>query len=178
MGLQPGMQEVGDKFRKYEIYLPEMMMAAEAFDHAMKVLEPRLASSGEARQKMGRVVLGTVQGDIHTLGKNIVATMLKLNGFEVHDLGVDVPASSFVKKAQEVQANVIAISALMTTTMGQQKSVIEHLKAGGIRDKYYVMIGGGCTTQAWADEIGADGYGQTAADATALALAAVRKEKA
>jgi len=174
-GLQPGMAEVGERFRRYEIYLPEMMMAAEAFEQAMKVLEPGLAAAGEAREKPGRVVVGTVQGDIHSLGKNIVATMLKVNGFEVYDVGVDVPASAFVDKAEEVGANVIGISALMTTTMPQQKNVIEHLTARGLRQKYYVMVGGGCTNQSWADEIGADGYGATAGDAVALALKAVRR---
>ena len=174
-GLQPGMAEVGERFRRYEVYLPEMMMAAEAFEQAMKILQPKLAAAGETREKVGRVVIGTVQGDIHNLGKNIVAAMLKANAFEVYDLGVDVTASAFVDKAQEVAADVIAVSALMTTTMPRQKGVMEHLEARGVREKYYVMVGGGCTNQSWADEIGADAYGRTAGDAIALALKAVER---
>ncbi len=175
-GLQSGMTEVGERFSRYEVYLPEMMMAADAFEQAMKVLDPKLAAAGEEREKLGRVVLGAVQGDIHNLGKNIVATMLKVRGFEVFDLGVDVPASVFVDKAQELGANVIGLSALMTTTMPQQKTVIEHLKARGVRGKYFVMIGGGCTNADWAKEIGADAYGQSAGDAVTLALDAVKKQ--
>ncbi len=172
-GLSPGMKEVGNRFARYEIYLPEMMLAAEAWDQAMKVLEPKLLESGVERKKVGRVVIGTVSGDVHSIGKNIVAAMLKMSGFEVFDLGVDVAASAFVLKAEEVGADIIAASALMSTTMPQQKNVIEHLNARGVRDKYRVLIGGGSTTQEWADTIGADGYGRTAGDATSLALKAV-----
>ncbi|MEE9398845.1 MAG: corrinoid protein [Dehalococcoidales bacterium] len=172
-GLSPGMKEVGSRFARYEIYLPEMMLAAEAWEQAMKVLEPKLLESGVERKKVGRVVIGTVSGDVHSIGKNIVAAMLKMSGFEVFDLGVDVAASAFVLKAEEVGADIIAASALMSTTMPQQKNVIEHLNARGVRDKYRVLIGGGSTTQEWADTIGADGYGRTAGDATSLALKAV-----
>jgi len=172
-GLSPGMKEVGGRFARYEIYLPEMMLAAEAWEQAMKVLEPKLLESGAERKKVGRVVIGTVSGDVHSIGKNIVAAMLKMSGFEVFDLGVDVAASAFVLKAEEVGADIIAASALMSTTMPQQKNVIEHLNARGVRDKYRVLIGGGSTTQEWADTIGADGYGRTAGDATSLALKAV-----
>ena len=122
---------------------------------------------------MGRVVIGTVKGDIHSIGKNIVAAMLKMSGFEVFDLRVDVAASAFVMKAEEVGADIIAASALMSTTTPQQKEIIEHLKARGVRDKYCVLVGGGSTSQEWADSIGADGYGRTAGDAVALALKAV-----
>lgn len=174
-GLKPGMAEVGEKFKRYEIYLPEMMMAADAWEQAMKVLDPELAAGGEAQEKAGCVVMGTVQGDIHCLGKDIVVAMLKVNGFDVHDLGVDVAASAFVDKAEEVEADVIAVSALMTTTMPQQRNVLEHLEARGVREKYCVLIGGGCTNQGWAEEIGADGYGETAGNAVALAMEAVGK---
>ncbi len=177
-GLQPAMLEVGEMFRRYEVYLPEMMMAADAWEQAMKVLDPRLAAAGQTAKKPGRAVIGTVKGDIHSLGKNIVITMLKSSGFEVYDLGVDVPASAFVDKAEEVGARIIGVSALLTTTMPQQKSVIEHLEARGVRQKYFVMVGGGSTTQRWADEIGADGYGVTAGDAVSLALKAMKKEGA
>jgi len=154
------------------------MMAADAWEQAMKVLEPELAASEKAQEKVGRVVMGTVQGDIHCLGKDIVVAMLKVNGFEVYDVGVDAAASVFVDKAEEVGADVIGVSALMTTTMPQQRNVIEHLEARGIRDKYFVMVGGGCTNQSWADEIGADAYGETAGDAIMLALKSVDRRVA
>ncbi len=122
-GLSPGMREVGERFARYEVYLPEMMMAAEAWEHAMKVIEPKLLTAGVERKKTGRVVIGTVSGDVHSIGKNIVAAMLKMSGFEVFDLGIDVAASAFIVKAEEVGADVIAASALMTTTMPQQKNI-------------------------------------------------------
>jgi trimethylamine corrinoid protein len=175
-GMALGMKEVGERFARYEIYLPEMMMAAEAWEGAMKVLEPKLSESGAAARKVGKVVLGTVAGDIHSIGKNIVGAMLKMSGFEVFDLGIDVPASHFVTKAEEVGADVIAASALMSTTMPQQKNIIEHLNARGVRAKYAFLVGGGSTTQEWADQIGADGYGRTAGDATAMALKTVAKK--
>jgi len=175
-GMSPGMKEVGDRFAKYEIYLPEMMMAAEAWEGAMNIVEPKLLESGGERKKMGRVVIGTVKGDIHSIGKNIVGAILKMNGFEVFDLGVDVTASTFVIKAEEVGADIIAASALMSTTIPQQKSIIEHLEARGARDKYRVLVGGGSTTQEWADSIGADGYGRTAGDATNLALKVISQK--
>jgi trimethylamine corrinoid protein len=174
-GMALGMKEVGERFARYEIYLPEMMMAAEAWEGAMKILEPKMAATGGAR-KVGKIVLGTVAGDIHSIGKNIVGAMLKMSGFEVFDLGIDVPASHFVTKAEEVGADIIAASALMSTTMPQQKNIIEHLNARGVRAKYAVLVGGGSTTQDWSDQIGADGYGRTAGDATALALKAVAKK--
>ena len=175
-GMSPGMKEVGEKFARYEIYLPEMMLAAEAWENAMKILEPKLVEAGIERKKAGRVVLGTVKGDVHSIGKNIVGAILKMSGFEVFDLGIDVAASAFVTKAEETGADIIAASALMSTTMPQQKSIIEHLEARGARGKYRVLIGGGSTSQEWADSIGADGYGRTAGDAAALALKAVAKK--
>ena len=175
-GMSPGMKEVGDRFARYEIYLPEMMMAAEAWEGAMSILEPKLLESGSERKKVGRVVIGTVKGDIHSIGKNIVGAMLKMNGFEVFDLGVDVTASTFVTKAEEVGADIIAASALMCTTIPQQKSIIEHIEARGARDKYRVLVGGGSTTQEWADSIGADGYGRTAGDAATLAMKVISQK--
>ena len=175
-GMSPGMKEVGDRFARYEIYLPEMMMAAEAWEGAMQILEPKLLESGSERKKAGRVVIGTVKGDIHSIGKNIVGALLKMSGFEVFDLGVDVNASAFVTKAEEVGADIIAASALMSTTIPQQKSIIEHIEARGARGKYCVLVGGGSTSQEWADSIGADGYGRTAGDATTLALKAVAQK--
>ena len=175
-GMSPGMKEVGERFARYEIYLPEMMMAAEAWEGAMQILEPKLLESGSELKKAGRVVIGTVKGDIHSIGKNIVGALLKMSGFEVFDLGVDVNASAFVTKAEEVGADIIAASALMSTTIPQQKSIIEHIEARGARGKYCVLVGGGSTSQEWADSIGADGYGRTAGDATTLALKAVAQK--
>ncbi|MFC1907982.1 B12-binding domain-containing protein [Chloroflexota bacterium] len=177
VGLSPGMKEVGEMFARYEIFLPEMMMATDAWEHAMKVLEPKLLAGGSERKKVGRVVIGTVGGDIHSIGKNIVAAMLKMNGFEVFDVGIDAPTSAFITKAEEIGADIIAASALMTTTMPQQKSIIEHLEARGERDKYCILVGGGSTNQDWADSIKADGYGKTAGDAVALALKAVSSKE-
>ena len=174
-GLSPGMKEIGERFARYEIFLPGLMLAAEAWEQAMRVLEPRLQAAGDERRTVGRVVIGTVKDDIHSIGKNIVAAMLRMNGFEVFDLGADVAASQFLAKAEEVGADVIAVSALMTTTMPGQKSVLEHIEARGERDRYRVLVGGGCTTQEWADEIGADGWGRTASDAVALALRLVSR---
>jgi trimethylamine corrinoid protein len=171
--MSPAMKEVGERFARYELYLPEMMKSAEAWEWAMKVLEPKLLEEGKEKKNVGKVVLGTVAGDIHTIGKDIVGAMLKMVGFEVYDLGIDVQASSFVSKAEEVKADVIAISALMSTTIPQQKEIIEHLIARGVRNKYKVLVGGGSTTQEWADEIEADGYGQTAGDAVEVALMSV-----
>jgi 5-methyltetrahydrofolate--homocysteine methyltransferase len=167
-GLVAGIREVGEMFRRGEVYLPEMMLAAEAWQAGMDVLEPLLKGQSQAEAK-GRVVIGTVKGDIHALGKKIVSTMLKTAGFEVIDLGVDVAASRFVSVAGDARADVIAVCALMTTTMPQQKQVIEHLVAAGRRSDFFVMVGGASTTPAWAIEIGADGHGETAADAVALA---------
>jgi corrinoid protein of di/trimethylamine methyltransferase len=167
-GLVAGIREVGEMFRRGEAFLPEMMLAAEAWQAGMDVLEPLMAGEPKAEAK-GKVVIGTVKGDIHSLGKNIVATMLKTAGFDVIDLGVDVPPSRFVTAAIDSRATVIAACALMTTTMPQQKEVIEHLVASGRRSDFFVMVGGASATAAWAAEIKADGYGETAADAVSLA---------
>jgi corrinoid protein of di/trimethylamine methyltransferase len=175
-GLIPGIREVGERFRRSEVYLPEMMMAADAWQEGMELLEPLISEQGGKAEPVGRVVLGAVKGDIHSLGKNIVATMLGTAGFEVLDLGVDVRASKFIDEAEGFKADIIALSALMTTTMPQQRDVVEHLLARGLRDKYYVMVGGGPTTAEWAQEIGADAFGETAADAVNLALAHVEGE--
>jgi methanogenic corrinoid protein MtbC1 len=165
-GLVTGIREVGERFRRGEAYLPEMLLAAEAWQ--LMVGQP----GSESR---GRVVIGTVKGDVHSLGKNIVSTMLKIAGFEVIDLGTDVPASRFITTALETRASVIAVCALMTTTMPQQREVIEHALASGKRDELFVMVGGASTSPAWAQEIGADGHGETAADAVALAEAYVAR---
>jgi corrinoid protein of di/trimethylamine methyltransferase len=151
------MAEVGERFSRLEIFLPEMMKSGEAMAAAVEVFGPKLKESGISQAK-GRVVLGTVKGDLHEIGKNIVKLMLDANGFEVKDLGYDVDSWDFLREAEAMKADVIAASALMTTTMPHQKEIIDLLKDRGLRDKYRVVIGGAPTTQAWADEIGADLY--------------------
>ncbi len=169
-GMIIGIRAVGDQFRRGENFLPDMIMAADAFQEGMEILQPAMALAGAEREPTGTIVIGTVKGDIHELGKNIMINMLMTEGFNIIDLGVDVPASKFVDEAEKNKADIIAISALMTTTMPQQKEVIEHLEARGSRKKYYVMVGGGATDKSWADKIKADAYGETAVDAVSLAL--------
>ncbi len=168
-GMMPAMAKVGDRFSCGEIFLPEMLMATEAWKEAMKLLKPKMLASGEGAGKKGTVVIGTVQTDVHEIGKNIVATLLNTAGFEVHDLGVDISASKFIQKAEEVGADIIAASAIMTTTMTYQRDILEHLVVSGLRDKYIVLVGGGVVNQKWAEEIGADGYGETAVDGVRVA---------
>ncbi|MCL4458660.1 MAG: B12-binding domain-containing protein [Chloroflexi bacterium] len=176
-GLLIGMRTVGDKWRAFEIWLPEVMLAVEAWKAAMAVLEPRMTRDNKETLRAGTVVIGTVKGDIHEIGKNIVATLLKAAGFEVYDLGSDIAASAFVEAAERTKADIIACSALMTTTMPNQKDVIEHLKGQGLREKYQVMVGGAPVDQLWANKIGADGYGATADDAVKVALQLMSERK-
>lgn len=176
-GMMPGMTEIGDKFSTGEVFLPELLMAAEAFQEAMKIIKPRLDASGVSMKKRGKIVIGTVQTDIHEIGKNILINLLTPAGFEVHDLGVNVSASNFVAKAEEVGADIIAASAIMSTTIPFQKDIIEALKSRGLRDKYIVMVGGGVVTQEWADQIGADGYADLASDGVKLAIELIKNKK-
>jgi len=155
---------LGDKFETGELFLPELMLIADvmkaAADVIMSEIERRKLMSAE--RKLGKVVIATVAGDIHDIGKNIVAFLLKVNGFEVHDLGRDVPSLEIVKRAAEIKANIIALSALMTTSMPSQREVIEILKGTSQREKYLVLIGGAPVTKEWAEEIGADGWADSA----------------
>jgi len=168
-GLMPAMNTVGERFGRGELFLPEMLEAAEAWEETMKVLKPKMLEKEESILKVATVVIGTVQTDIHEIGKNIVAYMMTASGFEVHDMGIDVPASKFVEKAEQVDADIIAASAIMTTTMPYQKDIIDYLEARGLRNKYIVLVGGGVVNQDWADEIGADGYGELVSDAVDVA---------
>jgi corrinoid protein of di/trimethylamine methyltransferase len=168
-GYVTGMSYVGDQFSAGEMFLPDMMLAAEAMKAAVAVLEPEMQKRGTHRTMLGKVVLGTVKGDIHEIGKNLVATMLSASGFEVFDLGVDVPFERFVEKAREVKADLIGVSALLTTTMTGQRTVIEMLDDMGLRPKIKVMVGGAPVTRSWAQEIGADGTSEDAMGAVALA---------
>jgi len=168
-GLAAGIREVGEKFGRKEIFLPELIMAAETMNSGLKVLEPEIKKRKTERKSMGKVLIGTVAGDIHDIGKTIVAAMLTANGFEVIDLGVDVPTETFVEKVKEHQPQILALSALLTTSMPMQKEVIEALEKAGLRDKVKVMIGGAPTSREWAKEIGAEGYGANAAEAVEIA---------
>ena len=163
----PAMDEVGSRFECNEYFVPELLIAARAMKTALALLAPRLAEAGT--EAVGRVVIGTVQGDLHDIGKNLVASMLEGGGFDVVDLGVDVPPEKFVEAAGEKDGSMVAMSALLTTTMTQMKKVVEALEAAGIRDKTKVMIGGAPITQQYADEIGADGYSDNASSAVGLA---------
>lgn len=174
-GLAPAMVVVGDKFGKAEMFLPEMMKSAKAFEEVMAVLNPKILESGKEVQKIGIVVIGTVAKDVHEIGKNIVANMLSTGGFEVHDIGYDKSAPDFILKAEEVNADIIAASALMTTTMPYQKDIIDMLESMGKRDKYQVIVGGGAVTQNWADKINADGYAEYAPGAVKLAKELMEK---
>jgi corrinoid protein of di/trimethylamine methyltransferase len=166
--LNPAMQIVGERFESGEFFIPDLVMSAEAMKAAMGVFEPELMARQERRQVLGTVVIGTVEGDIHEIGKSLVATMLGAAGFQVHDLGVDVPASEFVKQVQETGANVVGLSALLTTTMRNQETVIEALKEAGLRDRVKVVIGGAPTSPDWAETIDADAYAENANEAVAV----------
>jgi corrinoid protein of di/trimethylamine methyltransferase len=168
-GLLPGMKIVGQKFSDGEYFLPNLIVAASGMKRAMARLEPVLRARHEAVKAAGTVVIGTVQGDIHEIGKSLVATMLSANGFEVHDLGVDVPAEQFVEKARETGAQIVGLSALLTTTMTVQRTVVDALNAAGLRPHVKVMVGGAPVSRQWADEIGADGFAEDAVGAVQLA---------
>ncbi|MCR4439865.1 MAG: corrinoid protein [bacterium] len=162
-GLIAGMNVVGEKFKNNEFYVPEVLIAARAMKGAMAILRPKLVETGV--KPIGRCVLGTVKGDLHDIGKNLVGMMLEGAGFEVIDLGVDVSPDKFIATAEGRQAQVIGLSALLTTTMVNMKNVIAALQEHGARDRFKVIIGGAPVTQSYADEIGADGYAPDAASA-------------
>jgi corrinoid protein of di/trimethylamine methyltransferase len=168
-GLKPGMDVVGEKFSCGEYFIPHLVLAGKAMKAAMAVLEPELKSRGQGASSGGAAVIGTVKGDIHEIGKSLVGIMLAANGFEVHDLGVDVPIETFVGKARETGARLIGLSALLTTTMVVQRKVIEALTEAGMRSQVKVLVGGAPVTRAWAEEIGADGYAEDARGAVAEA---------
>jgi corrinoid protein of di/trimethylamine methyltransferase len=168
-GFTPGMDVVGELYATGEYFLPDLILGGEAMKAALGVLEPALQAAGQEREVLGKVVLGTVKGDIHEIGKSLVGSMLAANGFEVFDLGIDIEAEVFVAKAREYDADIVALSALLTTTMLHQRDVIEHLSEAGMRDKVKVMVGGSPVTQSWADQIGADGFAEDAANAVTVA---------
>jgi corrinoid protein of di/trimethylamine methyltransferase len=174
-GLSKGARIIGDRFEKLEIFLPDLLVAAEAMKTGLEILLAEIPKDKTLRK--GTVVCGTVRGDVHEIGKRIVAALLQANGFDVYDLGADVPSSKFIEEAGRVRADIIGLSALMSSTLAAQKDVIDYLKAVGERKKYIVMVGGGPTTQEWADQIGADGYARTAPEAVKLAMKLVKSKR-
>jgi corrinoid protein of di/trimethylamine methyltransferase len=168
-GLTKGIQRVGELFASGEYFLPELIIGAEAMKRALAILEPAMVGD-QAREVVGTVVLGTVEGDMHEIGKTLVGTMLTANGFKVIDLGVDQSADKFIAAIKENKAEIVGASALLTTTMLQQGKIVEALKAEGLADQVKVMVGGAPVTESFASEIGADGYAEDAISAVDLAF--------
>lgn len=168
-GYSEGMKQVGDLFERGQMFLPEVIIASEAMVAAVDILEEGLPEE-DKEKTAGIAVLGTIEGDVHDIGKGIVATLLRVYGFEVHDLGRDVPLDAFVEKAKETGAHIVGSSALMTTTMVGQRTLEQKLEEAGLRDKVKTMVGGAVVTQHWADKIGADGYAEDAQEAVQKAI--------
>jgi corrinoid protein of di/trimethylamine methyltransferase len=168
-GFVLGVNQVGENFASGQAFLPELVMAGEAMKAAVATLEPEMQKRGTTRQVYGKVVLATVEGDIHEIGKTLVGTMLSASGFQVYDLGVDVPSARIIEKVKEVDADLVGLSALLTTTMVKQKEVIDELDKLGMRKKVKVMVGGAPVTRDWVQKIEADGYSEDAIGAVGLA---------
>ncbi len=177
-GFVAGLRVVGEQFGKGQIFLPDLMMSAEAMKSAVAVLEPEMQKNGSHRDTCGTVILGTAKGDIHEIGKNLVGMLLSVSGFQVHDLGTSVSPEQFAAKARELNAGVVGVSALLTTTMRNQKAVVEALERAGLRPQVKVIVGGAPVTKRWADEIGADGYAADALRAVALVRSLLAVEPA
>jgi len=174
-GLTPGITEVGAKFERMEAYLTDMMMSADAMKAGMSIVLTKIPR--EKIRTRGAVVIGTVKGDIHEIGKNILGALLTAGGLDVLDVGCDVPASVFAQKADEAGATIIGASALMTTTLPGQKDIVDYLNSTGKRGKHSLLVGGGPTTPQWAEEIGADAYAETATDGVKLALRELERRR-
>ena len=174
-GYVAGIQVVGELWEKGEYFLPELISSAECMKAAMDILQPEMAKANIKSRSLGKVVIGTVEGDIHDIGKNLVASMLQANGFEVFDLGTDVKLERFIEKAEAEKADIICLSALLTTTMINQKRFIEMLRQKNLYGKYKVLVGGAPATRKWADDIGAQGFAENAALAVKAAKAAMAK---
>jgi len=168
-GLSKGMDVVGRQFESGEAFLPELMMAADTFNAAMEILNPEIQRQKKQVVNIGTVLIATVKGDLHDIGKNIVATVMGTNGFEVVDIGINQSTLNIIEAAEKNNAEIIALSSLMTTTMPYQREVIDTLTQMEIRDKYIVLVGGGAVSKKWADEIGADGYAESAVEAVDIA---------
>lgn len=168
-GYSAGMQELGDLFAEEEVFLPDLMYASEIMETVSERMEKNMENAAASIDEKGTVVFATVEGDVHDIGKGICCALLKANGFKVYDLGKDVSAATIVEKAEEYNANIIGLSALLTTTMMVQNDVIRLLEEKGIREKYKVMVGGAPVTASWAKQIGADGYSGDASECVKLA---------
>ena len=177
-GLAKALREVGDRFGRGDAFITELIAAAQAMEAGAEVLNKEIAKLGASRRTIGRFLIGTVEGDIHSIGKNIVATMLRSAGFEVIDLGVDVPTLTIVEKVRELKPDIVGLSALMTTTMTKQREVIEALEGAGLRGEVKVIVGGSPVTEEWVEEIGADACGLDAGSAVGLALELIGEERA
>jgi corrinoid protein of di/trimethylamine methyltransferase len=174
-GFAAGITSAGEQFGCGELFLPDLLACAEAMKAAMKILEPEMMKRGSQREVLGKVVLGTARGDIHDIGKNLVGTILSASGFEIFDLGTSVTPEQFVSKAREVNADIVGVSALLTTTMAGQKAVVEAFDRDGLRPRVKVIVGGASVTAKWVDEIGADGFSRNASDALELAKSLVAR---
>ncbi|MDP7078025.1 MAG: corrinoid protein [Desulfobacterales bacterium] len=175
-GYAEGMRILGDRFESGECFLPELLAAEDAMNAAVEVLKPKIEETGGDKEKRGKVVIGTIQGDVHDIGKNIVKLFMSVAGFEMIDVGRDVPLRTFIQTAQKENADVIAASALMTTTMTYMPEMIKQLKELGIREQFKVMVGGAPVIESWAEEIGSDGYGLTAKEAVQSAMELMIKD--
>ena len=164
-GYAKGMRVLGDRFESGECFLPSLLLAEDAMSAALEILKPKIEQTQAQKEKQGKVVIGTIQGDVHDIGKNIVKLFMSVAGFDVIDVGRDVPVRTFIQTAQKENADIIAASALMTTTMVYMPELIKQLKELGIRDQFKVMVGGAPVIKSWAQEIGSDGYGLTAKEA-------------
>lgn len=174
-GLAKGLKEVGQKFERCEIFLMQLIMSGEAMKAGLQVLKPEIVKQRKELTELGKILIGTVEGDIHDIGKTVVAAMLTAEGFDVVDLGVDIPDNVFVEKTKEMKPNILGLSALMTTTRTKQKDVIEALKRAGLRNAVKVIVGGATVTPEWAEEIGADAYGEDAIDAAKKARGLIQR---
>jgi trimethylamine corrinoid protein len=170
------LKEIGDKFACGEIFLPELVAAGQAGETSIAVLNEEISRRAQTRKSVGKVVIGTVMGDVHSIGKNIMATMLRVAGFDVVDLGVDVPTELFIQKTKELGPDILGLSALLTTTMDEQRKIIIRLKEEGLREKVKVMVGGAPVSPEWANEIGADSVGLDAQDGVEKALKLLGKQ--
>ncbi len=175
-GYSKAMVIVGERFTRMEYFLPDLMRSAQAVNSAMKVLRPHLLQNGNSVTQ-GTIVIGTIQGDLHDVGKNIVKIMLQASGFEIHDLGVDVSVRRLIEKADEVDADIIAASAILTTTMAYMPDLAALLTDMGMKDRFQIMLGGGPVTPEWAMEAGANGYGETAAEAVEVAKRLIQEKR-
>lgn len=173
--LVPTLTDVGNRFQNFEIFLPELMMAGEAAQKVTALVEKATLDAGEPSLSQGTVILGQVEGDMHDIGRNIVGTLLNSHGFKVIDLGRDVPASAFLEAAEKENADIVALSALMTTTLPAQKRTISLFSEVQKRENYFIIVGGGAVSNSWSEEIGADGYSPDAAGAVELCKALLKK---